>query len=353
MPKSSSTQSFTQSVKNSYRARKGAVHHARTAYLSRRPHRSFRMSRRRDYARSLKLPGYWALTGEVWQILFRHRATFLWLAAVYAVLTAAFIGFGSQAVYQELVGTLQESGQNIFAGDWGQLEQAGVLFASLATSGLTGSLTGEQQIYSILFALLVWMTVIWLLRHLLAGHKVRLRDGLYSAGAPLIPTFLVSLLFAVQLLPLAIAAIAYSSASGTGLTDSGIEAMLFWAAAGLLTCLTLYWTIASFFAMIIVTLPGTYPWQAIRTAGDIVTGRRVRILLRVAWMILLVALTWALVLIPLILLDGWVSSFWSFFEHIPLIPVALLALGVCTMIWSATYIYLLYRKVIDDDAAPA
>ena len=32
------------------------------AYLQRRPHRSFRRTYRRDYERSLALPGYWAFT---------------------------------------------------------------------------------------------------------------------------------------------------------------------------------------------------------------------------------------------------------------------------------------------------
>ncbi len=353
MPKSSKPTTLRESTAHHFRTAKQRVHARRSAFLKRRPHRSFQLTRRRDYARSLELPGYWKFTRQVWQLLWKHKNTFLLLAGVYALLSAAFIGLGSQSTYTELVATLRETSSDVFEGQWGQIQQAGLLFASLATSGLSGTLTGEQQIYSILFALLVWLTVIWLLRQFMADRKVKLRDGLYSAGAPLIPTFLLTLVMAVQLFPLAIAGIAYASAQSSGLLNGGVEAMLFWSAAVLATVLSLYWTTATFFATVIVTLPGTYPLAALQTAGDMVVGRRVRLLLRLLWMIITVAAFWAVVLIPIILIDGLVKGWWPAIEWFPLVPIVLLVLGVLSMIWSAAYVYVLYRKVIEDDSAPA
>lgn len=322
-------------------------------YMSRRPHRSFRMTRRRDYQRSLKLPGYLAFTHQVSSTLWRYRRIFLPLAIIYGLLSATLVGIGSQETYSTLVDTLQKTGAEVFEGNWGQLGQAGLLFASIATSGLTGTPSEAQQIYGTLLVLLVWLTTVWLLRNLLAGHKVRMRDGLYSAGAPIVPLFLIGLLLAVQLLPLALAVIGYSAASASGLLEGGVEAMLFWIAAGLLAVLSIYWVISSFFATIIVTLPGMYPMRALRTAGDMVVGRRVRILLRLLWMFLVMALAWALVLIPFILLDAGLKNLWPAIEWLPIIPVTLLLLGIITVVWSSAYIYLLYRKVVDDDAKPA
>lgn len=322
-------------------------------YMSRRPHRSFRMTRRRDYQRSLKLPGYLAFTHQVNSTLWRYRKIFLPLAIIYGLLSATLVGIGSQETYSTLVDTLQKTGAEVFEGNWGQLGQAGLLFASIATSGLTGTPSEAQQIYGTLLVLLVWLTTVWLLRNLLAGHKVRMRDGLYSAGAPIVPLFLIGLLLAVQLLPLALAVIGYSAASASGLLEGGVEAMLFWIAAGLLAVLSLYWVISTFFATIIVTLPGMYPMRALRTAGDMVVGRRVRILLRLLWMFLVMALAWALVLIPFILLDAGLKNLWPAIEWLPIIPVVLLLLGIASVVWSSAYIYLLYRKVVDDDAKPA
>jgi hypothetical protein len=320
-------------------------------FLNRRPHRSFRLTRRRDYIRALEIPGYWKFTNEVRQILWSSKKIFGWLAIVYAVLTAALIGVASQESYAALTTTLQETGSEIFTGQWGQIGQAGLLFATIATNGLSGTVSEAQQIYTALLLLFVWVTTVWLLRQIMAGRQVKLRDGLYNAGSPVIATFLIAGLLLVQLIPVALAIIGYTAAASTGLISGGIEAMLFWIVAILLALLSIYWLTSSFFAMVIVTLPGTYPMQALRTAGDIVIGRRMKILLRMVWLFLGLAVSWALILIPIIILDSAVKSAWTAIAGIPIIPVTLLILSTVSVIWSATYVYLLYRKVVEYDAA--
>lgn len=349
MPKSSKALTF----KATFAHHRQSVQQRVQSFLNRRPHRSFRLTRRRDYARSLDLPGYWKFTREVHRTFWGYRTTLLGAAAVYFVLTVVLIGMGSQDTYNQLVTTLRETGANAFEGSWGALGEAGLLFASIATSGLTGTMTEAQQIYTGILLVVIWLTTVWLLRNLLAGHTVNLRDGLYNAGAPIVSTVLVGLVLIVQLLPIAIAAIGYSAAAASGLLNDGVEAMLFWIAALLLAILSLYWITSTFFALIIVTLPGMYPVRALRTAGDMVVGRRLRILLRIIWMMVLVALVYALILIPIILIDGGVKSLIPNIEWLPLVPVSLLALGAVSVVWSACYIYLLYRKVVEDDAQPA
>jgi hypothetical protein len=199
----------------------------------------------------------------------------------------------------------------------------------------------------------MWMTSVWLLRNILAGHKIKLRDGLYSAGAPIISTFIVALVFVVQLLPLALALIGYAAASATGLLSGGVEAMLFWIAAGFLALLSIYWSTSTFFALVIVTLPGMYPFKALQIAGDLVVGRRLRILLRLLWMIVVAIVTWAIIMIPIIMIDGWAKDTWSAIYWVPTIPIILLLLGSLTIIWISSYVYLFYRKVVADEAAPA
>ena len=322
-------------------------------FLSRRPHRSFRITRRRDYRRSLVLPGYMTFTHQVNQTLWSNRKIFVWLGIVYALLTVLFIGIGSQENYTALTDVFNESGSEFFAGGAGALKEAGILFLSIASSGLGDTLTASQQLYAVILVLLVWLTTVWLLRNIMAGKVVKMRDGLYAAGAPIVSTFLVALVLVIQLLPVAIAIVAYSAASASGLLTGGVEAMLFWAGAILLGILSLYLVTSTFFAMIIVTLPGMYPMRALRSAGDIVTGRRIRIFLRYVWMFLYVFLIWTIIVIPFILLDSWLKSVIPQIEWVPVIPVLLLLLSSITVIWIASYIYILYRKVVDDDAKPA
>ena len=322
-------------------------------YMSRRPHRSFRRTRRRDYARSLLLPGYWAFTSSVYKILRQNRKTVLLLAFVYGIFTAIMVGTASQDIYTTLTDTLRQTGADVFQGNLGELGKAGLLFITATTGGLSQTLTEVQQVYAGLIALLTWLTTVWLLRNLLAGHKVKLRDGLYNASAPFLSTFIVALVLVVQLVPLSLALFGYSAALSSGLLSGGVEAMLFWLVAGLLGLLSLYWTTSTFIALVVVTLPGMYPFRALRTAGDLVMGRRVRILLRLVWLMMTVAVAWVLIMIPVILFDTWLKGLWPALQGLPLIPFVLLGLGSLTIVWSASYIYLLYRKVVADDAVPA
>lgn len=316
--------------------------------LERSPHRSFRRTRRRDYVRELQLPGYISFTHYVNKTLWSNRKLFLWLAVIYLALFVVLIGLGSQDTYNTLTDTLQETSKNLTNGDLSQLGQAGTLFLAISTAGISGTLTEAQQIYAVLLVLLVWLTSVWLLRNKLAGHKIRLRDGLYNAGAPIVTLFLVCLVLVAQLLPILIAFIGYSAANSSGLLNGGVEAMLFWFAACLLGLLSLFWVTSTLFGMIIVTLPGMYPLKALRSAGELVLGRRIRILLRWLWMFLVVIVFWAIILIPMIVFDLWLKSIWPAFANFPLIPIVLALLGALTVIWVSSYVYLLYRKVVDE-----
>jgi hypothetical protein len=322
-------------------------------FLLRRPHRSFRQTRRRDYVRSLRLPGYWSFTISVGRMLLRYKKLFLGLALVYAVLSVLLVGVASQDTYTDLGETIRETSGEAFAGDWGKLGEAGAVLASAAAGALNTTPTDLQQLFIILLSLLVWLTSVWLLRSLLAGQQPKLRDGLYNAGAPFVSTFLITVLLVAQLLPVALAALGFGAATASGLLDGGVEAMVFWVAALLLCALSLYWISSTAIALIVVTLPGMYPMRAIRTAGDLVIGRRIRILLRLLWLMFVTLLAWGAIMIPIILFDAWLKGVWEAISWLPVVPVALLVMGSVTIVWSSSYVYLLYRKVVDDDAAPA
>lgn len=344
-----------QSVKKITRLQKltASIKKVQNGYLARRPHRSFRRTRRRDYVRSLKLPGYWAFTSYVRRTLLKNKKVFLLLALTYAIVTAIMVGIASQATYTTLTDTISQTSGNLFTSNLGAFGRAGLLLMAAVSGGINGTLSTVQQVYAVIILLMSWLTTVWLLRNILAGHKVKLRDGLYNASAPLLSTFLVAIVMLVQLIPVAIALIGYSAAQTTGLLSGGVEAMLFWIAAGLLMLLSLYLITSTFIALVVVTLPGMYPMQALRTAGDLVIGRRIRILLRLLWMGLGVVIAWVIVMIPVILIDTWVKAVWPAIQWLPIVPVALLAMSSLSVIWVASYIYLLYRRIVADDAAPA
>jgi hypothetical protein len=272
---------------------------------------------------------------------------FALLIATYAIFYALLVGTQSQETYTFLVDTLQETGQEVLSGGWGALGQAGLLLASIASPGALSETTEAQQIFSVFIFLLTWLTTVWLLRNVLAGHKVKLRDGLYNAGSPIFATVVVTVFIAIQFIPVALALIGYNAALASGLLDGGAATMLFWIGAALLVVLSLYWITSSLFALIIVTLPGMYPYQAIRTASDLMLGRRTKILFRWLWMALTVVVAWLVVMLPIILLDMGLKSLWPAIEWLPIIPFALLIMTAGTTVWAAAYVYLLYRNVVD------
>jgi hypothetical protein len=323
----------------------------------RRPHRSFRRTYRRDYIRSLSLPGYWAFTNYVRRTLWSNKLLILRLMAVYAMVAVVTAGFASQDVYLQARDLLNVTGQDTFSGVWGEVGKASMLLASGATGAFNSISTDNeaaQQIFAGFAAILLWLTTVWLLRAILAGSRPKLRDGLYNAGAPLLSTFIVGSVIIVQLIPLAVAFFGYGAASVSGMiSEGGALSMLFWAVATLLAVLSAYWLTSTLIALVVVTLPGMYPLQALRTAGDLVIGRRIRILLRMLWMVLTVVLFWAVIAIPVIIFDGWLKGVVPAINWLPIVPVLLLILSSSTVVWVASYIYLLYRRIVEDDALPA
>ena len=83
------------------------------------------------------------------------------------------------------------------------------------------------------------------------------------------------------------------------------------------------------------------------------TGRRLRILLRSAWLVVLLLLIWLVLLVPTIILEGLIRSSLPDLAWLPIVPVVALSITSFSVVFSALYIYLFYRKVVDDDAAPA
>lgn len=323
-------------------------------FLRRRPHRSFRLTKRRDYKRTLKLPGYFTFTLQVTAALWRQKLTFFLLGLVFFVLMIVFGLMGSQDIYGQLRDLMSGTApRDLFDGVSGEIGKAGVILFTAVTSGLNGNLDSGQTIIASLLSLYMWLTVVWLLRSSMAGKKVKLRDGLYSAGAPLLPTALTAIVLLIQLLPGAIVAIVATSAWQSGFVEGGAPAMAAGIGLALVAVLSLYWITSTIIALVVVTLPGMYPFRAIAIAGDLVIGRRLRILYRFIWMIFVVVSWWVVIMVPVILFDGWIKSVFEQIEWVPIVPIAFLIMSALSIMWTAAYVYLLYRKVVDDDAPPA
>lgn len=326
--------------------------HRYDSFIARRPHRSFVRTRRRDYVRSLQLPGYVAFTFHVLQTLHAHKGIFMRLVLVYGFVLFALGGVTSQSTYSDISSLLSESKDTLAENGLNTLGQAGLLLLSTYATG-PGALSPDQQLYLGFFLLMVWLTTVWLLREFLNKRTPILRDGLYNAGAPVMSSMALCFVLLLQLLPIGIMAITYGALTSVGLATAGFGAMLFWLFTAAVVALCLYWATSTFIALVVVTLPGMYPLKALKVSSDLVIGRRLRILYRLLWVQLLILVAWAIIMIPLIMIDGWLKTVWGFYENIPVVPVVAALISAASTVVFAGYVYLLYRKVVDDNAAPA
>ena len=326
----------------------------RNNFIKRRPHRSFILTRRRDYKRQLEMPGYFAFTIEASRLIWTKKWLFLRLILVFIALVVIFGLMGRQDIYDQLYNTLDETApESVFGGTFGGISKAGVILLTSVTSGLTPKMDSGQIIIASLLGLYIWLTTVWLLRKIVAGKRVILRDGLYNAGSPILPTMLTLLILLIQMVPGALAALVAGAAWQSGLIEGGAFSMLTSVALVLIIVLSLYWMVSTFLALVVVTLPGMYPLRAIAIAGDLVIGRRLRLMYRIIWMFLVIVSWWIVIMIPVILFDGWIKSIFSQISWMPTVPIFMLIMSIITIVWVCVYIYLLYRKVVDDGTAPS
>lgn len=280
------------------------------------------------------------------------RRTFLSLVGLFSVLLIFTGAITSQDTYTQINTLLKDSSKDLFGSGMGKVGQAGLLALS-AFATWPSNLSVGQQICVALLLLYVWLSTVWLCREFMLGRRPRLRDGLYNAGAPIISSIALVGILIVQLLPVGIVALVYAALSSVGLLDGGFGNMLFWVFAAAVAALCLYWITSTAIALVIVTLPGMYPFRAIRAAGDLVIGRRLRILYRLLWGLFIVLMAWAVIMIPVILLDTGIKSTWSTIQNIPIVPYVGAVLSAASLVWMATYVYLFYRRIVDDNAKPA
>ena len=311
------------------------------------PHKSFKRSYREDYKRETPVPGIMHHIFASFKIIFKNWKLFLPLLVIAVVLNVVFVGIMSEANYVQFQDILDETSAQVAGGDIGNVAKAGLLLIStITTGGLSGESSEAATVFGVLIFLIVWLTTIFLLRHKLAKHKVKLRDGLYNAMTPLISTFLVFVVAVIQCVPIFILIIVYSAAVQTEFLATPFYALVFFIFAALMILLSGYLLSSSLMAFVAVSAPGLYPMKALHTASDLMMGRRVKFIIRLIALIIALALVWVVVMLPLILFDLFMKQFeWT--VGIPFVPICLTVMTCFTYIYVTTYLYLYYRWMLD------
>ena len=203
---------------------------------------------------------------------------------------------------------------------------------------LVVNLTTETvAVFTVLIFIMIWLTAIFLMRQKMAGHKVTLRDGLYNSMTPLVASIVIFVVMVIESVPIFLSIIAYSAAVETEFLTMPFYALLFWVFVGLMLLLSGYLLSSSVIAFIAVSAPGIYPLVALQSATELMMGRRIRFILRLIALGIVLAVVWAVILLPLSALK------------IPPEGLAMVAavLGCFSMLYSTIYLYLYYRYLLE------
>ena len=309
-------------------------------------HRSFRRSYREDYKRDLEVPGIMHHLFATFRIIFKNWKLFLPFLIILVLMNILFVGLLSEDTYKQFQDILDQTNEQLKGGEIGNFARAGLLLIStVTTGGLSGDSSEAAIVFMAILFLVTWLVTIYLLRHRLAEHKVKLRDGLYNAMTPFISTLLVFVVVMIQCIPILILVVVYSAAVQTEFLTMPFYALLFFIFASLMIIMSGYLLSSSIIALVAVSAPGLYPLKALHTASDLMAGRRIRFILRIIGLILGLGVVWIVVMIPLIMFDLFMKQFeWT--AGIPFVSICLLAMTCFTCIYISAYFYLYYRWML-------
>lgn len=311
-------------------------------------HKTFKRSYREDYLRQTKTPGLLNHAMITFKTIFAHWKTFGLLLVLMVFLYIFCVGLMSEDFYQQFQEAIDTSSAEIAGGDIGNFAKAGLLLVStVTTGGLDTGMSEVGTVFMLLLFLILWLVTIFLLRHFLAGENPKLRDGLYNALGPLLSTLVVFAVIFIQAIPLMLVIITYAAAVTTGFLNTPFYALLYFIFAALMLLLSAYLLSGSLMALVAVTSPGMYPLRALFAASDLMAGRRTRLVLRVLYLLVVVAFVYIITMLPIILLDLWFKSMWSWIASWPIVPFFLLAVTCFVFIYFTTYLYLYYRWLLD------
>lgn len=306
------------------------------------PHRSFRLTRRSEIPAYGKVKSWWRLCRESFHLIISERKKVLGIIGLFVPVGWLVSGIYSQD-FSNLKFTLSALSDDMTGG----LEQAAVLFTGFFSVQSEG-VSQDSLILLNVLVMLMWLSFIWITRYAFAKKDTTLREALYTSGASFVPFMLLLLLLVIQALPAIGAALIFNNMTGTGFIQGVAETAVFSVLAVLLIVLSLYFMSGTVVAMQVAALPGMYPWRALKNARLMIAGRRFSIVRKLLALAATIFMAWAIIFTPVLLFDNNVcgdgASCWSTMTILPLLYYILAGL---TIAFSSTYIYIMYRSLLE------
>lgn len=274
------------------------------------------------------VPSSWAILRHAVKLIIEHRRQLLGVAGIYGLLSLLFQGEGLFSV------------NNLTSLGGGQPNQTVAQSVANALAafagGGNGTANGAASVMQFVLMIIVSLVLIWTLRQIYSKTPFRVKEAYYKGPAGFVPFLLVLVILAFQLMPLIIGSTLYQIMVTNNIAINGLERGLTAVIAIALTVPSIYWLASSIFALYIVTLPDMTPLIALRSAKELVKGRRLLVFRK------LVLLPFALGIITMILLVPVI-----FFVPVLSAPL-FFATTTVTFLLMHTYMYTLYRELLGE-----
>jgi hypothetical protein len=286
----------------------------------------------RKLKKAAKIPNVYVLFKNSLIIIWQNKKLFAGLTVVYGLLCLVLVkGFANTTD----VNSLKSEFSSVFSGHFGSLLSGLSVFAVLISSAGSGS-SQTAGAYQFFLSIIVSLAIIWSLRQVLSGQKVRVRDAYYQGMYPLIPFILILIVLAIQLLPIVVGAGIYEIVNVNNIADNTFEKLIFLVLLLLMIAWSLYMLCSSLFALYIVTLPNMTPLKALRSAKQLVKKRRLIIFRKVISLPIVLFIVSAVIMLPIILLITSAAE-WIFF-----------ILTILVLLIIHSYMYGLYRELLNE-----
>ncbi len=220
-----------------------------------------------------------------------------------------------------------------------------VLIGLIVAFANMGASMDTLMTFGVLTFLVIWLTSLFFARHLMAGHKIKLRDGLYNAMTPLISTLIIYIVLALECVPIALAVIGYSAAIETELFSNMFYGSVFVIFAVAMAVISLWLLSQTAMALIAVTTPGMYPGEALKKTYEIMKGRRMKLVIKMLVLALVFVIFVAVTATPIAVLANIIGN-------ATVVTVGIfveILTGSFMTIFAAVYLYMYYRWLIGMD----
>ncbi len=226
-----------------------------------------------------------------------------------------------------------------------------LVLVALATYAVSFCVSEDAMIIIIVFAIIMlWLATMFFVRRVMAGEKVKFRDGLYNAMTPLISTLMIFVVLVIQCLPIMLLVIGYSAAIETHLFGNMFYGSLFVLFAILMVVVSGYLLSGTLMALISVSTPGMYPLTALELTHELMMGKRLAFVLRIVVLMVAIFIMGVVLVMPVLLVGLALYNFGGI-ETPMLVPIMVTVVAFFAVIYAGVYLYIYYRDLLGMDAS--